>query len=332
MNTIIHKTPSVSFYTLPSVQKLLATTESDTKLFHDRISMTMEDEQLIYLMDMVSGKEDMNPTISIADWLHDIKVMLNRLGIRVYRLVRNIAENLSKQYTIIIQLWEKKLSKHLHDIDDEHFENTKIKCVPYRVLNDRIAVIRDISAMIEKIEAIVESPIDDVDDPNSYNTPIFVQLYKELDDIGFTMTNKTFTESRSQGYSSMEVEKTVGDLDYSKQTLVEMINSIKGISRLATKKWLTETVERFKKFNDSLVYKEKKLMDNNSIDEDVKKTEIAKVRIRISRLWWLSNFIHMLNVLTGDQMKYALKVFRAAEGAMPIAVNSESDGPGSKYF
>lgn len=332
MNTIIHKTPSVSFYTLPSVQKLLATTESDTKLFHDRISMTMEDEQLIYLMDMVSGKEDMNPTISIADWLHDIKVMLNRLGIRVYRLVRNIAENLSKQYTIIIQLWEKKLSKHLHDIDDEHFENTKIKCVPYDIFKDRVAVIKSISSMIEKIESIVNAPINDPEDPDSYNTPIFVKLYNELTNIGFSMTNRTFTESRSQGYTSKEVEQSISNLDYSKQSLTELANIAKSLSVLATKKWLDETVSRFTKFNDSLLYHEKKTMDNNTIDEHDKKIELLKVRIKISRLWWLSNFIHMLNTLTEDQMKYALKVFRAAEGAIPLATNPEDDGPGSKYF
>lgn len=323
MSNTIQTTYPVSFYTLTSVQNMLDSTMSSD------IEMTSINDELVHLMSI--GKENIQ-TISFKEWFHDIKVMLGRLNTRVYRLMRNLVENVSKQYVFIMKMWDTKIQKHLHDIDDEHFDQVVISCVPSDILKTRISVIRDIASMIEKIESIVEAPIDDPEDPNSYNTPIFVKLYKEISDIGFSMTNRTFTESKSQGYKSKEVKKTISELDYSKQSLPELVNVAKSIAQLATKKWMTETSTRFVKYNESLLYKEKRLLDNQAMDQYDKEQEIQKVRIRISRLWWLSNFVHLLGVLTEDQMGYILKVFRAAESSIPLATNPEDDGPGSKYF
>lgn len=327
---------NTSFYTTPAMERfLLLDVENNYEqyILKNKLEITKENDNIAYLMGCVEAfTPGMEDTISFGAWLHDIKVMLGRLGNRVFKLGRTLVETVSKQYVVIMKMWDSHIQAHYHDIDDEHFDKITISCIPYKVLQQRVAVIKNIATMLHKLEAIVEAPIDDADDPNSYNTPIFVQLYKELTDIGFAMTNRTFTESKSQGYKSKEVKMSIGELDYSKSSLPELAELAKSISSLATKKWLNDTVAQFTKYNESLVYKERKLMSNTAIDENDKEDEIKKVRIRISRLWWLSNFVHMLHTLTSDQMTYILRIFRAADDSIPIATNPEDDGPGSKFF
>lgn len=319
---------SRTFYTTPAIEKILLL-DTDTQ----------ESENILQMVDtartndaIVSTMYVATESITFTEWLHDVKVILNRLGNRAFKLGRTIVESITRYYPIIITLWDKKINKHIDDIDDHHFNNVVLPMVPYEILKKRIAIIGEIANVLQKIESVVNEPIDDVDDPNSYNTPEFVRLYKELTDIGFTMTNRTFVSAKTRGYRSVVEKRTLQAHGYNKSDLPEILELAKSISRIGTNAWVKETVGKFVEFNRILMYKEEKVSENKALNDEDRDHEIKILRIKISRLWWLSNYIHMLHMLTTDQLGFILKIFRAADDSIPLAVNPDDDGPGSKFF
>ena len=327
----------MSFYTDPAViQLILDTTEdSEKKLdYASRLGFASDIELLDYklksLGDLSKGEEDWR---HFKEWMHDVVVLVSRLGNRIYKIGRTLVENTTKQYGFMAKMWNDRLQKNLDKIVDERFNSLVVSTVDLDILKRRVEVVGRISQLLEKSESVVNSPIHDVDDPNSYNTPEFVECYKDLKDIGFNMTNKTFVESKSQGYSSKEEKKSMEEHGYSKSSLVKLTELAKTIASTATKKWLETTVAKFQHLNGELEKHEKAIIENRALEESEKQVEIKKVSIRISRLWWLSNFIHLLQKLSEDCMKYMLKVFRAADDSIPQATNKLADEyGGNKYY
>ena len=327
---------SMAFYTDPAVIQLVLDTTPDKEKQMDyayRFSYASDTYTLAHMLAQFPGIVDAGEAFSTKQWFKDVITVLTRLGNRVFKIGRTLVENISKEYEFIARMWESKLQKHMDKIVDERFRSLIVSVCSLEVLKKRIEIVGHIHQLLNNAESIVNSPIQDVDDPNSYNTPEFVECYKELKDIGFAITNKTFTESRSQGYTSQEEKRTLEKHGYSKSDLPELVRLAQGVASVATKKWLNTMVTKFQQLNAELEKHEKAILTNQLLEETEKKLELKKDSIRISRLWWLSNYVHLLQLLSEDCMKYILKIFRAADESIPLATNERAEETaGNKYF
>lgn len=320
-----------SFFNDPVIHYLLLdTSENDKKLdlayrlgFHQDVEKF--DDLLMKLQNYTIGTEK----ITFGEWIHDIAVVLSRITNRIYKLGRIVVEDVFKKYELASRLWEDRINENIEKINDEHFREKIVKTIPLETLKQRIVVIGNIAQLLENAESIVNSPIHDIDDPNSYNTPEFINGYKQLKEIGFNLTNKTFVESKSQGYSAKTEKRRLEDHGYSKSDLPELAKMAKTVANTTSKKWLENTVQRFKNLEGKLLAYEKQTMINQAMDRSIKEEELKKVQIRLSRLWWLSNFIHLLQKLASDQMTHILHIFRAADDSVPHAIEEQS---GKMYF
>ncbi len=337
-------TISNKFYLNPSVMHILTSTTNNSKQFEIKEKLLLQKDnndmkQLLSLLDIyVINKTDLLyingvERFSFGMVLKDISTLLKRITARIFRLGRTIIENITKNYTVISKLWINKLQKHIDEIDENEFFKIELKTVSYDVLSKRIAVIGDIKQLLSHIPSIINNPINDVDDENAYNTPEFITVYKKIKEIGFNMTNKVFTESQASGYKNQYITATIEKHGYTKSHLPELMKYAEIISEFTKNNFIKKIIEDFKKTNESLENYEKNIIHNTILDDSRKEEELKKTQIKISRLWYLSNFVHILQKLSEDQMKIILNIFRSAEKAIPFAKSEDDDlGPGQKYF
>ena len=296
--------------------------------FHE--DMERLDNLLMQLNAVTAGTEFLETNVSFKSWLRDVGIILSRVGNRIFKLGRSVVESVFKKYELAARLWNDRIMKNIDRIDDIHFHEKIVSTIPLQTFKERTEVVGVLINIINNAQSIVNEKIADPDnEEQGYITPQFVQGYKQLKEIGFELTNKTFTESRSQGYSAKEEKRKLGDHGYSKSDLPELVNIAKEIAAKASKKWLEKTVKDFHDLNNALFAHEKEVMISKTISDSEKQLELKKVKIKINRVWWLSNFIHVLHQLCGDQMEYILRIFRAADDSIPHAENKET---GNKYF
>lgn len=284
-------------------------------------------DNLLIRLNMYSSSTE---AMTFKTWFHDVGIVLSRVGNRIFKLGRSVVEDVFKKYEMAAQLWNDRIMKNIDKIDDVHFSEKIVSTIPLKIFKERSEVVGTLVNIINNAQSIVNEKINDPDDEErGFITPQFVDGYKKLKAIGFNLTNKTFTESRSQGYSSAEEKRTLRDHGYSKSDLPELVKIAKDIAAQTSKKWLEETIKNFHNLNGALMAHEKEIMISKIISDNEKELELKRVKIKINRVWWLSNFIHVLHNLCNDQMDYILRVFRAADDSIPHAINEEN---GHKFF
>ena len=295
-----------------------------------RLAFHKDMEKLDHLLIMLNTYTAGTEAQTIKSWLHDVGIVLSRVGNRIFKLGRGIVEDVFKKYELAAKLWNDRIMKNIDNIDDAHFGDKVVETIPLKIFQDRVDVIGYLINVINSAQSIVNTNIQDPDDEESgYMTPQFAEGYKRLKEIGLNFSNKTFVENRSQGYSSHAEKRKLSDHGYSKSDLPELVKVAKDIAANTSKKWLENTIKNFHELNDALLKHEKETMLNKTISDSDKQLELKKVKIKINRVWWLSNFIHVLQQLCSDQMMYVLKVFRAADDSIPFAKEEES---GKTYF
>lgn len=257
----------------------------------------------------------------IAKTLDDVRVLsktvfhLGKMLVPLFIMSGRRMQHAFSSYHTLNEKYYSTLRNINFKMDNEKFESTKIKTVPFSEMEKRIQVASALHHFVENTSAVCENNID-LSHDDAWLSRDVMNIHKALLSIGINLGQFGLSESPKIKYSERDIKASMNDLGYSQDNLTDLISELKKLSKYADKNEFKKLTDNIAKYFLQITEQEKKLEHLENIDEEARENITKTIEIKTIRLWTVSQCLKVMSQLCTDVSDDVLKISR-------IAINSE---------
>jgi rRNA maturation endonuclease Nob1 len=234
------------------------------------------------------------------------------------------AEQLIRSYRALNEIWTRRLSQNISNLNEDKFKNITIKSIKKEVLEERLHVAKEIHKVIQDAKTICEVKID-LNAEVHWATDDILNLQKALHRLGLNVAKFNLTGKIDKTYDSYYTKDTIEHLGYSIDDIEDLVKSSSELATYVNKKETKKITETISAYFDDLAKQENALHEMQSLDESVKEQKIHEMEMRVIRLWNITSFFKIMQKLTHDIFRDIFKLCREAAATEGNKKENESE-------